>query len=389
MAARTPPAEAVPSPPPSAAAHAEPRVFILPAPARPSGLAVVTLPHPATQAPTRYLLDAAAGLHEIRKLAYPVAAPRSWLAVPAVQQQQQAAPGAGWLGAGQALPASALYLCTPLDPLFLLLPHLLAAASRHFLPLDDILDPLLAAPGPFHWRKLLHPPGCATDMLVRARISAVCDAVDAGAETGYRLSHSKLLGVLAKKCLRIAARGLPRSAEDEFVRRALALPIGAGTRPPASTTQTEGEETATQEPTAATGPPPPIVHLHRLSLSLSLLAPYLPPALPPLLEAHLAALHDPAPLTAYLSTLSALKSDLSFTRAGDYSLAPGGGGDLAEGSRRRKRAEAEGDEEKKRKKNVSGAVRKLAKADTKGMMKMTSFFKKQGAAAAGAMRQSG
>ena len=248
------------------------------------------------------------------------------------------------------------------------------------------------------------------EKIVHSRIKAVCDSVDVGGEMSFRLNHDKLLTVLAKKCLRIARKGFPRSVEEEFVRGTLARPAGAEIPPPKEEAGGEGEgegevggkeeETIPQETittTTTTDPPtltsssttppttlssllPPkeIIHLHHLSLSLSLLTPYLPPSLPPLLQAHLSTLHDPSPLTNYLTTLSTLKSDLNFTRAGDYSLKPGGGlEDEFYGEAKRKRKREEEEEEKKRKKNVSGAVKRLGKVDTKGMMKMTNFFKKK------------
>ncbi|KAF8444176.1 ribonuclease H2, subunit B [Terfezia claveryi] len=392
---------------PPTAAHPDPKVFILPTPTPDANLTILTLPHPATQAPTRYLLNSSTGLHEIKKLSYPASTPRSWLATPSSSSSsstttttlatatEQSSPhgsgsesglGSGWLSNGQILPASALYLCTPLDPLFLLLPHLLATATKRFLPLDDILDPLLSQN--FHWNKLLLPPGNQTEKLIHARIKAVCDSVDAGGQLSYRLSQDKLLHVLAKKCLRIAKHGFPSSLEEEFVKKVLAKPIGAEIRTPSEEDKTKEKTTTLETPITTTTtttttssssslPPPPIIHLHNLSLSLSLLTSYLPPALPTLLQAHLSTLHDPAPLTTYLSTLTALKSDLSFTRAGDYSLNPRGGAigdEFVDSKHKRKRAEEE--EEKKRKKNISGGVRKLGKVDTKGMAKMTSFFKK-------------
>ena len=456
---------------------------------------MVTLPHPSSHAPSHYLLHSVSGLHEIKRVTYPLSVPRSWLITPDTLEKENSnltiEPGeeegevgknekeeeeeeenwvkveqnkeesveeenwvkveqnkeesveeegkvgtdiveegkveggevvvedmeeekweerdkGDWLGQGQVVPDSSLYICTPIDPLFLFVEHL--TTLIHYLPLDDIMDPLIETSP--HWSKVLES-GTNSEALIKSRIRSICDQVDAGGEPSYRLSKSKLLKVFTRKCKAIiAGNELPGTMEEEFVRKVLAKPIGSdsaclaeGENEKANVLE-EGNE-PTQQPTAensfdgttdsqklqnpivtqeipsstnTTAPPipPDIAHLQRIRVASQYLSSYLSPALAKEFSAHLETTHDFTPLDKYLSDLAKLKQELSFYRAGNFSMQTSideqeGRGNM---SKKRKREEEE-EQEKKRKKNLSTGVRNLAKVDTKGMAKMTNFFKKK------------
>ncbi|KAH8146491.1 uncharacterized protein LAJ45_09437 [Morchella importuna] len=153
-----------------------PRVFLLPKNATSTPFTIVTLPHPRTSVPTRFLLHESTGLHEITKIVPAASAPRSWLLAPTTPDSPD---DTTWLNTGQTLSDATLYLTTPYDPLFLLLPHLLpltpTATSGLYQPLDDILDALADAEdeGRYHWAAVLRVPRCRE--VFEARVRAVCE----------------------------------------------------------------------------------------------------------------------------------------------------------------------------------------------------------------------
>ncbi|KAF8462988.1 ribonuclease H2, subunit B [Kalaharituber pfeilii] len=400
---------------PPQAAHPNAAIFIVPSAqaSDPADLTVVALPHPATQAPTRYLLHSSLGLHEIKKITLPISVPRSWLVLPSPCENGGGKRSDGTespMGAGQTVPDSSLYICTPIDPLFLLVGHLLSLS--HFLPLDDILDPLIESSK--HWGKILKA-NTKSEGLIKARIRSICDSVDAGGEMTYRINKNKLMKVLVEKCRRmVKGDSFPTSMEEEFVKKALTKPIGGEStlrladeekrnKKEEENEASEGtkDEIAPQPPTPkdsfadsqdsslpksistlAINPfpepniPPEISHLMRLRISAQFLSSYLSSSVATELSSHLATVHDFTPLDNYIADIAKMKQELFVMRAGDYSIKRSIEEEgEAESKRKRKREEEE--EEKKRKKNLSSGVKNLAKVNTKGMMKMTAFFKKK------------
>lgn len=402
-----------------------PRVFLLPkdTSSSSSNFTVISLPHPRTSAPTRFLLHPDTGLHEITKVAPTAAAPRSWLLTGA--SKEYAKPGAAdWLGNGQTIQDASLYVSTPADPLFVLLPRLLPAAAAvgtppkvHFLPLDDILETFTATDDDVedgadksHWEAALRP-GSAVRRQAEARISAVCDTVDVGGETAYRPSRKKVLALLVGKCEAMVEGGLPKSMEDAFVVKPLVRPISEAQPQEEEGGEKEGEdvameeaprttlvvvgkqngekdaETASDEKTPPTPPEPrnslppaskDIMHLLRLRIASQFLsASYLSTHLSALLTTALASAHDFTPLDTYLSELKRLRSEAASLRSSDFSMKRGHDEEGDGGAGKRQKKEEEEEAEKKRKKNVSKGVRDLGKVNTRGMAKMTSFFKKK------------
>ncbi len=229
-----------------------PRLFVLPKHTTPEAC-IVTLPNPATSAPTRYYLCPEKGFFEFTKVAAPKRTPRSWLLASrrnhkrltnlekdgALQNQQELAepidPEAPYdttegtnLSNGYIAKDADLFIATPIDPLFFLLPILAPAPTsakdeEHlmFLSVDDHLDACAASSA--HMKQLLRHQKLK-DMLQK-RMAHVCDAVNAGAEQMYRLSKEKLLNDLVAKARRLANNGLPASMEQKFVRGALEVPV--------------------------------------------------------------------------------------------------------------------------------------------------------------------
>lgn len=399
-----------------------PRVFLLPkaTPSSPN-FVVISLPHPRTSAPTRFLLHPDTGLHEITKITPTATAPRSWLlaGTPSDTKDEKTPPD--WVGDGQIIQDASLYVSTPVDPLFVLLPRLLPAGAPkvHFLPLDDVLDTFTAtddddddvrdSADKSHWGAALKP-GSVARRQVEARIRVVCDTVDVDGETAYRPSMEKVLALLVGKCEAMAEGGLPKSMEDMFVVKPLVRPISeeqpeggeeeagkeghdAAMEETSKTTlvvvgksneEKKDEETVDEEST----PPKPrnllppaskaTIQLLRLRVASQFLsASYLPTHLSVLLATALTSAHDFTSLDTYLSELKRLRSEALSLRSGDFSMKRSlddDGGDAGAGKRRKKEEE---EAEKKRKKNVSKGVRDLGKANTRGMAKMTSFFKKK------------
>lgn len=404
-----------------------PRVFLLPKDtysSSSSNFTVISLPHPRTSAPTRFLIHSGTGLHEITKIAPPATTPRSWLLTNTLkpvssdegkkEDEEEKVKAAtpeitNWLGNGQTIQDASLYVSTPIDPLFILLPRLLPvdAPKAHFLPLDDILDTFTATDDDAeddadksHWEAVLKF-GSQSRRHAEARVKAVCDMVDVGEEMAYRPSQEKALALLVAKCEGMAKGGLPKSMEDAFVVKPLVRPIsevlvqqekeekGGSDEGETATTTTlvetqSGEEKKDADTTdKESQPTPPLVHPTILNLlrlrvaSQFLSASYLPAYLSAALTTTLSSTYDFAPLDTHLAELRRLRSEVASLRSDDFSLKRNYDEDGRDAGARKKQKMEEEETEKKRKKNVSRGVRDLGKVNTKGMAKMTSFFKKK------------
>ncbi|KAK1776746.1 ribonuclease H2, subunit B [Copromyces sp. CBS 386.78] len=389
-----------------------PNIFILPKSATPESR-IVTLQNPRYAKPTRYLVCPSTGFYEFTKMAAPQnKSPRSWLI--------DGTP----LAPAQTTKDSELYVATPIDPLFLVLPALAAKITdkkRMFLSSDDHLDAVSEQQDysdsgcrkENHLVEVLKWP--STRQLLEARMAAVCDTVEAGDETMFRLNQSKLVEELLQKAKRMSSAedGLPKSMEEKFVTKALEAPIvgirstvssmtrSSTTVTVESTGSQEGEDmtqvtkttttTSLSEATTAVATPnnevlpsltptPEILNLQRLRVSLNFLtSSYLPPSL----SAHLKpSLSNPpsvdfAPLESYLSQLTKLRQEAVASRShGDFSRKRIAGDEEDAFERAEKRRKKE-EEEKVKKAGVSRGVKELAKVNTRGMMKLTSFFQKK------------
>lgn len=362
-----------------------------------SNARIVTLDNPANQTPSKYFFCPEKGFHEFTRIAAPKRDCRSWLIAGSPSGEGATAEDkeggdASRIGNGYVNKNAHLFVATPIDMLFLLLPVVAPKTAKdtkqHFLALDDYLD-MLSSSSP-HWKALLaqHP---ALKPKLEKRMRAVCDTVDAGDEAMYRLSLTKLHDVLLQKAERMTKTGLPASLEEKFIKSALEIPVmnvkrEESTLSAVSTTQDDTTTTTTittiiqEEEISTTTPPlttpPEIPHLLRLRTCLTYLTTaYLAPLLRTLLQPQQTPLFTP--LTAHLSAIAALKAEAAALRSITDNVS-------------RKRAVLEDDdkmaereekrrkkEEDDRKKKMEGrAIKQLKKVDTSGMRKMSSFFTK-------------
>lgn len=330
-----------------------PRIFVLPTKAT-TEARVVSLLNPRLARPTRYLVCPETGFYEFTKIAAPKSTPRSWL----IQCDAEKGTGKGGkvssssedvVMEGQAeetngekrgdddgdeysayvTKGAELYIATPVDPMFLLLPALTGEATagagsrsrdekkQLFLSLDDHLETITSSEESSssssspHLNEILRRwCGYGDDgatptplrRLLEARAAAVCDSVPAGDETMYRLSEPRVLGELLAKARRTAGSdgksSLPSSMEERFVTKALEAPVlsvkreasgASGTSTPAAadsqSSAADGEKPAEDdagelELRPAIVASPEVVALQRLRVAFSyLLASYVSPGL--------------------------------------------------------------------------------------------------------------
>jgi hypothetical protein len=416
-----------------------PKLFVLPK-ATSKDSRIVTLDNPANGTPSRYLFCPEKGFYEFTRIAAPRKMPRSWLitteksleveAVPSKEEESiESAVSELDLGTGYITKSSDLYIATPIDVLFLLLPALAPKSAKDtkqlFLSLDDHLDTLSSSSRQLKVL-LSHFPSLRTR--IEKRMPAFCDTVDAGDETMYRISNEKLLKQLLTKAKRMCKNGLPASMEAKFIRPALDVPIlntkreessisvaPSSTPDPdtqenatpfhidsqaSSTTTTEtpslesqstmdSQTTSTSTSTTLTIPPsepaapvlttpPEVPSLLRLRTSLTyLLRSYIPSTLHTPLTTLLQTSTTPSftPLDTYLTALAKLRSEAMALRSISDNPRKRGYEDeekIAEREEEKRKKE----EEEKKKKSESRSIKQLKKVDTSGMKKMSSFFAK-------------
>lgn len=413
-----PPAEPTPSTikalPPSVSNA--PKLFVLPKDTS-KDTRIVTLDNPATGTPSRYLFCVEKGFYEFTRIAAPKKACKSWLITSEgddVEEKEGEEEGLQ-LGSGYVSKSPDLFIATPVDILFLILPALAPKTAKetkqHFLCLDDHLD-TLSSSSP-HWKGLLKQFPKLKER-VEKRMQAICDTVDAGDETMYRLSQEKLLGILVKKAERMSAGTLPASLEEKFIKTALEVPImnikceDSGLSEISTTTSIVLEDAATPSTTTesqlsvttsldsqttattvsdseapskpALATPPEIPHLLRLRTSFTYLtATYLPPTLRTHLTSLLSVSTTPdfAPLATHLAALAALKAEAFSLRSISDNISHKR--NFEEDDERiaeREEKKRKKDEDEKKKKSESRAVKQLKKVDTSGMKKLSSFFTK-------------
>ncbi|KAJ3562155.1 hypothetical protein NPX13_g8670 [Xylaria arbuscula] len=211
-----------------------PKVFILPKKAT-DDARIVSLLHPRYAKPTRYLVCPTTGFYEFTRIAAPKSTPRSWL----IQTNDEKHEGAD--GDTCSKPAgkdadsfgtyvtngAELFVATPIDPLFLVLPTLLDPSSkskkRRYISGDDHFE-RIEEESPHLWEILRWGEGRIRELL-EARLGAVCETVEAGDERMFRFSEDKLTSEILGKARRMSARPLPQSMEEKFVVKPLEAPM--------------------------------------------------------------------------------------------------------------------------------------------------------------------
>jgi hypothetical protein len=419
-----------------------PKVFILPKDASPEAR-IVNLANPKGASDAKYFCCPQRGFYEFTKVSEPRTTPRSWLLVPSScgtekekRQNEKALvqkdDGEYSTSRGYVTRNAELFIATPIDPMFLVLPALAPPISaqgsesskRLFLASEDYLD-AMASKSP-HFRTVLRIG--SIQKRIEARMAAVCDTVEAGDDIMYRLNETKLLRELLQKAKRMVKHGLPSSMEEKFVAKALEVPMlslkrdvsslrgveegeplnASGITTPnadsvefqtststtdslttaasfASTAATsisgagETAEKANPEPViAAITVPEGIPELLRIRTALNfIIASYLPDHLQRTMQTllQMPSTIDFSPLDAHLSHLAGLRQQVLASRSlGDYSRKRTLDEDEeTRADKKRKKDE----EEKKRKAGESRGVRDLKKVNVKGMKKMSDFFAKK------------
>ncbi len=414
-----------------------PALFILPKGCS-SQARVVTLPNPATALATTYYVCPDTGFYEFIKIAAPKRTPRSWLLAPISRENKLGASAKDSQGSengsatvdgsststkdmqqGYIKSNSDLYITSRMDSLFLILPYLGRQEERDagaglYLSMDNYLD--LVTDSSKELKVLLRNRKLRS--LVEQRIRAVCDVVDAGDESMYRLSHKRLALELYNKARRMSQTGFPPSLEAKFIRSVLEEPVvsvsvgdqvgvkaakdsgdadqdrtlgrstGVSTESlgPADASNSVVSEAAVvssvaqQLLSASQGPPTEIIQLLRLRTALDFLKlSYVPPRLHERLDSTFAKFKavNFKPLDTHMEHLVSLRSQAHALRSLSDNIHRKRGAaeddDAAEARAEKKRKK---EEEEKKKKMESRAAKDLRKVDTTGMKKLSAFFTK-------------
>ncbi|KAL7900203.1 ribonuclease H2, subunit B [Trichoderma sp. SZMC 28014] len=400
-----------------------PKVFILPSKATPDAR-IVTLPNPRSSQPSRYLACPETGIYEFTKVATPKSVPRSWLIETAPNSNGTKTGDQGAKPSAQVTMGSELFVATAIDPLFLVLPALADAKAskgsdevkRLFLSSDDHLDKLPQDNS--HLSEIMRWE--TTRRLIESRMGAVCDTVEAGDESMFRLNEKKLLDVIFQKAKRMSESGLPLSMEDKFIKKVLQAPMmhrvvrtgesqlsgnnnadSASSTPQtelatsqSTTSTTESSDTSvSQASTAATSvaeepteetfasslqASPEVVEQQRLKVAFDFIcSSYVAPLLADNLQksfSGVGGLKDFSLLNDYIASLEKLRSETMAVRAQDYGRKRNQD-ELEDEARMEKKRKME--EEKKKKASESRGVRDLKKVNTSGMKKLSHFFQKK------------
>ena len=424
-----------------------PKLFILPEGLSADGK-ILSLPNPRTSAPSQYYFCPEKGVYEFTKIAAPKSAYRSWLigseekvacvvfeeGLPVTVEESSmeecqrsilsaTEPGDGRersrsMSDGYIVKTAELFIATPLDPLFLLLPGLFSPSSsakpnharQLFLAADHIFDQLSG--GSKGLGLLIND--VTTRQNMEARLQVVCDFVEAGEEKMYRLNNGKLLKELMAKAQKMVELGLPASIEERFVRKALEMPMigikyeGSSMSEAAQSYERtcgslhESEAPESQSTvsstvysisestisTTATTPdekanstaPENIASLLRLRTALMFISSaYVPAHLSSILDTMLLGFCgsvDFKPLDGHLAHIARIRAEVLSSRSlSDFSRKRGMNEDDEAAETRAEKKRKKEEEEKKKKAGESRGVKDLKKVDTSGMKKLSDFFK--------------
>jgi Ydr279p protein family (RNase H2 complex component) wHTH domain/Ydr279p protein triple barrel domain len=402
------------------------KIFILPSETS-RDARFVLLSNPRNGARCRYFFCPQKGLFEITKVNTNSLDPRSILFAPDVEStsskltiDEASSTKAALLTddrtKGYVNKSAEMFVCTALDPVFMLLPVLDRPTSNQndeprkglFQPLDDLLDEQLNDDR--HLRHVLTNSTFRPELL--KAMNQICDSVDAGDEQMFRLSMPNLYRHILHKAQRAVEKGLPASLEDRFVTRALEAPMLGVKRedsavtcankvvevasgcptPDASESQSSAASTiasvAVSEASSATSvgnaditPPTNIYYLQRLRAAiLFITASYLESSFAARLAATAhdsKAFPDFGPLDEHLQNVAKLRAEALATRSvSDFSKKRNFDDDEAAEERAEKKRRQE-EEDKKKRSQESRGIRNLKKVNVAGMKKMGDFFAKK------------
>jgi len=412
-----------------------PKLFILPKDIS-NEARFISLINPRYSTQNRYFVCPEKGFHELTRVAAPKTTPRSWLLASdddsnppraeAVEDERNDDSSRGYISRN-----ADLFIVTPIDSLFIVLPALVP------LPTAKTSEPLkrLFLSGEDYFEKLTSSsPHLARFLRIRSlrkrlerRMAVVCDMVEAGDEIMFRLSEEKLLNVLLQKARSMVEKGLIPSMEEKLVKRTLELPllsikrgevssqegvseediVLADSTPESQDTQTtilsidtavtsfsgvstaatSFSEDATVAQDAKVAPPTidtpeGIEDLLRLRTAFSFIcSKYLAPHVTGILKAALASPGSAvnfAPLETHLAHIAKLRQEAFASRSlGDFSRKRAFDEDEEGGETRAEKKQKKEEEEKRKKAGESRGIKNLKKANISGMKKMSDFFKKK------------
>lgn len=399
---------------------------------------IVQIENPRHSTNSPYVVCPDRGFFELTRVSAPKSTPRSWLLSSEeskedggdVKQPEGGADATDKFSTkGYVLRNANLMVATPIDTLFLILPSLApksatkASDKKLFLSGEDYLDRMGAASPEL--APLLKNDSIRS--LLEKRMADVCDTVEAGDETMYRVNEEMILKVLLEKAKKMTKQGLTPSMEEKFVRKALEVPTlviaceeeeeevktaKSGTSTPhadipdtqstaasfesttssfsqASTAATSFSEDSSVTVTVNKKPvlppitaPEGVADLLRLRTAMSFLcskyvAPHMSESVKKLASSPDSGT-DFAPLETHIAHLAKLRQEAIAARSlGDASRKRGyeEGDDEGEGRAEKKRKKEE--EEKRKKAGESRGVKNLKKVNVSGMKKMSDFFKKK------------
>ena len=400
-----------------------PHVFVLPKGAS-SEARIITLPDPASSSPSRYFVCPEKGFYEFTKIAAPKKACRSWLLAPQnngdakIENSESQEDSGEQEPEGYVLEKPDMFVATPIDPLFVLLPLLVRGEAGSYLTFSDFVFTTENEDLAQLQQLLRQNTFAKLEKSMEARISVICDYLDMGdgEDKMYKLSTSKLATVLISKAKNMVKRGLPVSMEERFVKQALEVPVlsirreessvsiapadatpvpssdntATGTSQESSTSTSTVTSNNTTTSTAASSvattpveaqPADDIANLLRVRTGLDfLVTSYVPPSLHTAIQdvcKSSVSSVDFAPLDKHLEHVAGLKKQAQVLRSLSDNISRKRGADddeeaLDKAEAKRKKKE----EDEIKKKNMSRGVQQLAKADTSGMKKLSSFFAK-------------
>lgn len=397
-----------------------PHVFVLPKGAS-SEARIITLPDPASSSPNRYFVCPEKGFYEFTRIAAPKKACRSWLLAAQDSEALKKEDGHKSEDAREqadeayVLQQPDMFVATPVDPLFVLLPLLLGGETGSYLTFSDYVF-TTENEGLAQLQQLLRQNTFAKlERTMEERIGVVCDCLDMGdgEDKMYQMSTSKLAVALVSKASNMAKKGLPASMEERFVKQALEVPVLSIRREessisiapedatPGAESETTTAETSQESNTStatttvstaassvATTPAEAqplaaseIINLLRVRTGLDfLISSYVPTSLRTAVQDACkapASSVDFAPLDKHLEYIAGLKKQAQVLRSLSDNISRKRGADddeeaLDKAEAKRKKKE----EDEIKKKNMSRGVQQLAKANTTGMKKLSSFFTK-------------
>lgn len=397
-----------------------PHIFVLPKGASPEAR-ILSLPNPASSSPNRYFICPELGFHEFTQITAPKKTCRSWLLTPenapTENSGEPAEDGASQReDDGYVVNKPDMFIATPVDPLFVLLPLLANGETGSYLTFSDYVY-TTEKQDLAQLQQLLRQTAFAKlEKIMEQRMEAVCDCLDMGdgEDKMYQLSTQKLAGELASKAKRMAQKGLPATMGERFVKQALETPVLSVKREDSSMSIAADDATpgapsenisnaASQETNATTTPADTqttvatsvvstpaedksgisddIVNLLRTRTALDfLLVSYTPASLRSQVQDALGASTSPidfAPLSKHLDQIAAIKKQAQALRSLSDNISRKRGADDDEDAMEKAEAKRKKKEEEEiKKKNTSRGVQQLAKANTSGMKKLSSFFAK-------------